>query len=72
MKKVFLVLAVSAALIGTQSCKKKAACACTAGGVTTEGATVEYKNKKDYDAAKEACEKGSNSALGITCKFVDK
>ncbi len=64
MKKV-LFLGVFAVL-GLASCKKDYTCACTSTvlGVSTT-VTTTIKDKKND--AKTTCEKGSNSAAGITC-----
>lgn len=65
MKKIVLALAAFG-LVTMTSCKKEWTCKCTTtvGGVSTsvEGKTDKTTRKK----AKEACEKGSGSALGIT------
>jgi hypothetical protein len=70
MKKVALFLSVAALALSFTSCKKSYHCECSVAGITTKGASAEY-NKKDADAAKTACENGSNSAFGVTCKFVE-
>lgn len=70
MKKISLfVAALTFAAFTMTSCKKSYHCECTVGGMTTKGATVEY-NKKDAEAAQKSCESGTNSALGVTCKWV--
>lgn len=72
MKKVSLfVAAVTFAAFTMTSCKKSYHCECTAGGITAKGTSAKY-SKKDADAAKKSCESGTNSAYGITCKWVQE
>jgi hypothetical protein len=71
MKKVTLFLSVAALALSFTSCKKTYHCECTVAGITTKGASAEY-SKKDADAAKTSCENGSNSAFGLTCKWVQE
>ena len=58
MKKLFVLGAAAAMLIGSTSCKKTYTCECTDGFTTTE------REGKGSDAT-EACNDAANTILGI-------
>ena len=71
MKKIFSLAIVVVALA---SCKKDYSCACSVAGAAATSVDYNGLSKSEADDAKEACEAGSVTLLGIstTCTWSEK